>query len=382
VLRRDLEAALLQRLELAGNFVTTVREEATLADARRATWAYLEAPTSLERQAEAYAMLTALVDLNVAQARVSNDESARWDELATTVGIVAGILVFLLTGSMLWWLRTRAFQPMFRLADTMTRFGRGARDARAPERGPAEIRAMAAQFNAMANDLAVQQSAQTAFIGGIAHDLRNPVAAMRMTVEALAEGGDAVDPVRVERAIARLQRNLSRVNRMIDDFLDVARMEAGELQLERQPCDVRAIVADTIAQFDGQSGLHPVHASYPAEPLVTSGDPMRLEQALGNLIGNAIKYSPEGASVDVDVRALAAEAAVVIEVVDHGVGMSEEDRRNLFQPFRRGGSAAGTPGVGLGLFVTRRIVEAHGGAIEVESRPGHGSLFRVKLPAT
>jgi signal transduction histidine kinase len=110
-------------------------------------------------------------------------------------------------------------------------------------------------------------------------------------------------------------------------------------------------------------------------------DPLRIEQVVTNLTSNAIKYSPRGGAVDLVLQRNHHE--VITTVTDHGVGMTEEDSRRLFEPFRRVGLSAETaPGVGLGLYVAKRIVEAHQGRVEVESKPGQGSTFRVYLPIT
>ena len=124
----------------------------------------------------------------------------------------------------------------------------------------------------------------------------------------------------------------------------------------------------------------PIDVQLPEEPAVVECDPMRIEQVVTNLISNAIKYSPDDAPVTVSVASNDEEVAV--SVADRGIGLSEEERQRLFEPFRRVGlSKEAVPGVGLGLFVVKRIVDAHHGRIEVESEPGEGSTFRVLLPA-
>jgi signal transduction histidine kinase len=379
LLQREVEAVLLRRLGGIEKFVTSDAEARLLATARERTRAYLDDPASVDRHAAAYASLTALVDLNVRQARATYRAAARWDEVADILGIAAASLVVLVTIGVVWWLRARTFRPMLRLSEAMSRFGRGDHGARAAEEGAGELREMAAQFNELAGALDTRRAAEMAFLGGVAHDLRNPLGAMRLTVETLRIGEGDLPRERLERAVVRVHRHLAKIERMVDDFLDVARIEARQLHLQRSRCDVRAIVSDAVAALDGRRTAHPIRVELPPSPLPTSGDPMRLEQAFGNLIGNAIKYSPEGSSVE--VRAWAGEGDVVVEVADHGVGMSEEDRRLLFEPFRRAPSVEGVPGLGLGLYMTRGIVEAHGGAIEVESALGSGSRFRVRLPS-
>jgi signal transduction histidine kinase len=115
--------------------------------------------------------------------------------------------------------------------------------------------------------------------------------------------------------------------------------------------------------------------------LLVSCDALRIEQVLTNLVSNAIKYSPRGGRVEVTLEQPGTEA--ILNVVDQGVGIPSDDQAHIFEPFRRSGASRElVPGAGLGLFVARRIVEAHGGRIEVESRPGAGSTFRVHLPLT
>jgi signal transduction histidine kinase len=116
----------------------------------------------------------------------------------------------------------------------------------------------------------------------------------------------------------------------------------------------------------------------PHEPIPVRGDVLRLEQVANNLIGNALKYSPASSDVEIVLRRDASSA--VLSVADHGIGMTESDRAKAFEPFRRGKNVGNIGGTGLGLSVTRKIVEAHGGTIDVRSEAGSGSVFSVRLP--
>ena len=166
---------------------------------------------------------------------------------------------------------------------------------------------------------------------------------------------------------------------MIADFLDAAMIEAGNLELRVESCNLADVVRSAAELFEGSASRHELILALPPSPLQASLDPLRIEQVAGNLISNALKYSPQGGKVEVRLEQRADE--VVLAVTDHGLGMSPEDQARLFQPFRRGLSREDIPGVGLGLFVVRRIVEAHRGRIEVESSPGAGSTFRIRLPS-
>ena len=368
IVRDDLAGDLRRRLDDAGAHVTSGAEAEILADARGAVAGYLATGAGHD---QAYAAIGRLVEINAAQGRDALRRTALWNATADTIAAAVAAATALVSIALLWWLHARAFQPMVALARTMTRFGAGDRDARAAERGPAEVRAMSHQFNAMAEGLAAQRRSQIAVLAGVAHDLRNPLTVMRMTLEELTDGAPLP-----ERARARLQRGVDRIERMVGDFLDVSRIEAGQLRLEPRTFDVVGLVEEVVSAARAGAAGHALVIDRPDAPVLLGADPDRLEQALGNLVGNAIKYSPAGGVVEVAVAA--EDGEVAIQVRDHGVGMSDEDRARLFEPFRRVGEHQ-IPGIGLGLFVTRGIVEAHGGTLEVDSAPGRGATFTIRF---
>jgi signal transduction histidine kinase len=163
---------------------------------------------------------------------------------------------------------------------------------------------------------------------------------------------------------------------MIDDILDAARIEAGELSLSVRDHDLKESIAGLVAVYAHGSRRHDIELRTPESPVVVVVDPLRIEQAVGNLVSNAIKYSPAGGKIEVELRVERAEA--VITVRDRGLGIPPEELPHIFEPFRRGTDVA--TGAGLGLSVLHRIVTAHGGRVEVESEAGRGSTFRVRLP--
>jgi signal transduction histidine kinase len=166
---------------------------------------------------------------------------------------------------------------------------------------------------------------------------------------------------------------------MVFDFVDAARIEAGRLELQLETCDVREIARVPIDLFEPTAPAHRLSLVAPHEPVLVTCDPARIEQVLNNLLSNAIKYSPRGGRVTVAIEPR--DDFVALSVTDEGVGISAEDRALIFEPFRRTGSSKeSVPGVGLGLFIAKRIVESHGGRITVGSAPEKGSTFRVELP--
>lgn len=262
----------------------------------------------------------------------------------------------------------------------MQRFGRGDGAARAPERGSRELRELCARFNDMASAIAAQRQAQIAFLGGVAHDLRNPLSALQLSVELLGPDQELPPEATLRQTVARIERQIVRMERMLGDFLDVAKIEAGQLDLRLAAHDACTLVKEVADLFEGTSReRHRIEVRAPDTALPIWCDPMRIEQVIANLISNAIKYSPPESVVELAVDARGRE--IELRVTDHGIGIAMEDHARVFEPFRRVGLSKETvPGVGLGLFVVRKIVEAHGGRIAIESAPGQGATFRVFLP--
>jgi signal transduction histidine kinase len=183
----------------------------------------------------------------------------------------------------------------------------------------------------------------------------------------------------MQKTMALVRRQVARLDRMVGDLLDATRIEAGRFELSLEERDARELATAVVELYLAGGSSHDLRLQLPEEPVLLSCDATRVEQVLHNLVSNALKYSQAGSRVDVLVGHEGDEA--VLSVVDRGIGISNEELRTLFAPFRRTGRAREkAPGVGLGLSVARRIVEAHGGRIEVESRPGVGSTFRVRLP--
>lgn len=384
VLGHDIEGELRRRLGAAHDHASGAHETQLLDAAVASVDAYFAAardttttPARVEElHSTAYASLDALVTLNVEQARASQAAAASGRRLGNILGITVGITMIAGVGLVVLWLRRRAFRPIFALAETMTRFGRGDRAVRAAVTGPADLREMSQRFNELADALEQQRQSQIALLGGVAHDLRGPLGALQLSIEMI--GSDASTAQR--RLVDTASRQIARLERLVDDFLNLAKLDAGELALDLSVADARTLVSDAVdLLLTDRSARHRITMSHPAEAVHVRCDPMRIEQVVSNLVSNAVKYSPAQAPVEIELSA--ATGAAVLRVIDHGVGISEDDHGALFQPFRRvGRSKDAAPGVGLGLWVARRIIEAHDGKIEVAGTPGGGSTFTVHLP--
>lgn len=377
--RRDVERDLRDKLERAAAFTTSHAQRDALRAATERVEGYLGSPdravqtVALDR---AFAALEELVATNVRQSHEANARARRLDRMGNGLGLGTAAIFVVSAAWLLWWLRARAFQPLLTLADAMKRFGAGEATARAPEGGPAELRRMARRFNEMAASLAGLRERQMTFVTALAHDLRNPLSALKLATSrpSTADGAEAS-----EARLALVRRQVLSLERLVTDFIDTAWVEAGRMDLRTESVDLKPIVENVVSLFGATSAAHQFTVRLPEGQVIAQCDPGRFEQVLNNLVSNAIKYSPNGGHIDVVVEPR--PGAVAVSVADEGVGILEGESDQLFEPFRRGRAVhRAIPGLGLGLYVSRRIVEAHGGHIHVTSRPGHGSTFEVVLP--
>ncbi len=217
------------------------------------------------------------------------------------------------------------------------------------------------------------------FLAVAAHELRTPLTALLLHVDRLtrvvAKHPPATD---LPAAVGNAKKQVLRLVRLVDGLFDATRISAGRLTLDRSELDLAALARETIERMrpDGARVGCAVSLRAP-EPVVGTWDPMRLEQVLANLLGNAFRYAA-GKPVDVTVEATADRAT--LRVRDLGVGIAKKDQPRVFDRFERATSLRHHGGLGLGLFITRQIVEAHGGTIALESAPGEGATFTVTLP--
>jgi signal transduction histidine kinase len=215
------------------------------------------------------------------------------------------------------------------------------------------------------------------FLAIAGHELKTPLAALLMHVQSLqraAEKGDGA--VQVKERLAKASRASWRLDKLINELLDVSRITAGHLHLEVEPLDLVTLVRDVVATFKERASSPVIVRSSEAE-ISGAYDRVRVEQVVGNLLENALKYG-EGRPVEVEVARDGAEA--VVRVIDHGIGIDGEQQKRIFQRFERAVSTRDYGGLGLGLWISRQIVEASGGRVDVDSEPGEGSTFTVRLP--
>jgi PAS domain S-box-containing protein len=226
-----------------------------------------------------------------------------------------------------------------------------------------------------------KESRRLDFYSIIAHDLRSPLGAMLMRTELMLRGHRGILSAEMIADLRKMDSNMRRLVALINDFLDFARMEDAAHKMKSAPVDAAELINDVIDEFRPliESTGQQIRLDLPMAPVVALGDRSRLQQALTNLVANAIKFAPAGGVIA--LRARQDEAWCEIDVEDDGPGIPSEIMPTLFKRYSRAPGAARAAGTGLGLLIVREIVEAHGGIVGVDSTPGQGSRFWFRIPA-
>jgi two-component system, OmpR family, sensor kinase len=283
-------------------------------------------------------------------------------------------------------LNVRLTDPLDDVAAASHRLGGGDLAARVDERGVDEVAVVGRSFNKMAGDieelvaeLRELDELKGEFVSAVSHELRTPLTSIKGYLESVLaeETGPLNEAQREELEI--VYRNATRLQDLTNDLLTLSRLESGRIEMELRPLDVRDLLAELREELEPAARQKGLEIRLDCRrALEVEADELRLHQALGNLVGNAIKFSPEDERVA--LRALDREGEVLIEVSDQGVGIPADEVPRLKERFFRASTAGDAQGTGLGLAITHEIVERHGGRLEVESEVGAGSTFRIRLP--
>jgi PAS domain S-box-containing protein len=225
-------------------------------------------------------------------------------------------------------------------------------------------------------------SARDDFLSIASHELRTPLTPIRLSVQSLKRKGQslaAVIPKGLTAQLDTMDRQVGRLDTLINELLDVSRITVGRMDLELTEFDLSTLVREVVARFQQELdwGHHQVTLEV-AGPIVGRWDRLRLDQVVSNLLSNAMKYGGERKLIV--LGAVATATGVELSVRDHGLGISPEDQERIFERFERLISVRHFGGFGLGLWIVRQIVEAHGGNVRVASTPGEGSTFTVEVP--
>jgi signal transduction histidine kinase len=309
---------------------------------------------------------------------------------AFVVGLgVLGVGIFVAAAMLAWAVEHMITRRLKRLGDVATRITQKEDyTVRASDGGGDEIGLLADAFNRMVAEIGRrQEQAQQAvrirdeFLSVASHELRTPLTSLKLQVQSLLDVppnfADADEARRMNASLALTDRQVRRLERLIGNLLDVSRIAVGRFQLAREPVDLSAVVRDVVQQFSAELSRSNVTVTTDLAPsVIGQWDPLRLEQVIVNLLSNAIKYG-EGKPIAIRVSGDGKRAR--LEVRDGGVGVDAANHARIFERFERAVSV-NYGGLGLGLYITRQIVEAHGGTIAVKSTLAEGATFTVEIP--
>lgn len=224
------------------------------------------------------------------------------------------------------------------------------------------------------------EQAKSDFVSMVSHELRTPLTSIKAYVDTLQRQDVKFDEETRTSFVSVIARESERMTRLINDILDLSRIEAGRLELKPTFVDLPELVRKVAIRMEPQASGHNIVVDLPKGMERVFAEPEKVEQVMFNLIGNALKYSPEGGNVEISVKPLKEKA--IVSVTDNGMGIDSEQLPYIFDKYHRGGKAAGEGirGAGLGLYVTKSIVEAHGGRIWAESRDGTGTTLMFTVP--
>ncbi len=290
--------------------------------------------------------------------------------IAGLAGLAVAVLLAMIMSRQL-------MRPLEALTGIVRRFGPDEYDMRAAETGPTQVRDLAAAFNAMADRVSDNERAMRGFIADVSHELRTPLTSIRGFVEAMRDG-TITDPERQASSLEVVHDETRRMLRMIEQLLDLSRLEAGESRLQKSRIDLEELFSYVEAMFANRADEQGVrlHLDIASDAPTIEADYDRLVQVLNNLLDNALRHTSEGS---VTVTARSKDDGLEFAVADTGEGIPPKDLDRLFDRFWQPESRTG-PGAGLGLAISREIVKAHNGKITAASQPGEGTTITIWLP--
>jgi two-component system sensor histidine kinase BaeS len=296
------------------------------------------------------------------------------NELVTALAISSG-LAFLAALLMAGLVTPMLVRPIRRLTAAVRGLGAGTGYSPMSERsGPGELGELGRAFDAMAGALKRNEHLRQTFVADVAHELRTPIAILQGETEALMDG--VREPS--SETLASLHDETLRLGRMVEDLQTLASVDAAGLSLERHQVDLVEIAAGAAESLTAVFQDAEVDLEVSLSPAVVRVDPDRMRQVVANLLTNAVKFTPAEGTVRLIVRA--AEGSAYLEVADTGPGVPPEEQERIFERFFRGNAGRAMGGTGIGLAVVKELVESHDGVILLQSSPGKGARFVVRLP--
>jgi two-component system OmpR family sensor kinase len=268
-------------------------------------------------------------------------------------------------------------RPLDDLVEASNKVAEGDYSARVDVKGTPEIRSLLHGFNSMAERLQLTDQQRRNMLADVSHELRTPITVIQGNVEGILDGLYPADEARLKSVLEETQI----LSRLVDDLRTLALAESGALRLKREPTNLAELIRDTISNFEAQAKEKEIRLTVSLQDMEDANiDPQRTREVLTNLISNALRYTPRGGHVKVDVTepTSGAERGITIMVEDNGPGIASTDLPHIFDRFYKSSDSGG---MGLGLSIAKYLVEVHGGKIWAESEIRQGTKISFTLPA-
>ncbi len=291
------------------------------------------------------------------------------------------LAVAAVAASLAGWVARGLTIPLGRLRAHALAVGRGEHPEHIEVEGPAELREVALAFDQMVAEIRARDRQRGELLATVSHDLRNPLAALRAQAQLAKRRllrGDELERTRLIEVLTGIEASAEQMDALIVELSDSSLAGDGAVELHPAPMDLVDVARRAVDAAQRAADSHTIRVRTEVQSLVGTWDEVRLQRVLGNLLGNAVKYSPAGGDITVCVRRDG--DAALVEVTDEGVGIPASDLPYVFLPYRRGRNVGTAGGMGLGLAGAQRLIALHGGTISVRSQEGHGSTFTVWLP--
>jgi two-component system, OmpR family, sensor histidine kinase BaeS len=270
--------------------------------------------------------------------------------------------------------------PIQRVTRSIQALVQGDRQAHVVEQGPDEIRALARTVNTLVDQLNSLENARRQLLANLMHELGSPLGAIRSAIQALLKGAGQ-DPQLASELLSGIDSETARLQRLLDDLWELHDQVLGKQELNRRLVQLNEWLASTLAPWEAaarEKGFR-WETNFTGDLPAILIDPDRMAQAIGNILSNAIKFTPAGGHIS--IRTAFVDRQLTIEISDTGPGIPPEEQEKIFQPFYRGSQGRRIlEGMGLGLSIVRDIVTAHGGTVELESASGQGTRFILQIP--
>jgi two-component system, NtrC family, sensor histidine kinase GlrK len=322
----------------------------------------------------------------IVRARMERDRKvAQSDKIAyRAVRVITGTAALtVIVGVLLSFFMTRGIvRPIHLLKNKTREIAKGKFQRIPPGSSPPEIKALAEDFNVMSDRLKEMDDLKKEFISHVSHELRTPLTSIKAASGMLSEGTFKISPEKEREILRIIQSECDRLIGNVNRLLDLSRMEAKMMDYQFQEGDLAGVIRSAALKLAPLSQKKKIRLETEPLPVLdrVRMDPDRITQVIENLLGNALKYTPENGKIRIEASLNGESGFVRVSVSDTGIGIPRESLDQIFEPFQRVKARKGTTGTGLGLSIAKHIVADHGGRIWAESTPGSGSTFSFTLP--